>query len=469
MDPGETSPRVYISYSRDSDEHTRLVLEFSGLLRSEAGIDAHLDRWYDDGRRDWTAWVLDQVGQADFILAIASPEYKKAVDGRASSTSAGLAEIEGALIRNSYGRNVDGATRRILPVILPGGTTDEIPDLLRPASATNYVVPELTLEGIRSLARVFYGSPAYPLPSQGSFLPPVTMPDRIFVSVAEAPPLRAPSLTAGVEAEIGEDRYLVHGDFLVKRTIADGAAVERRARALRVGPPHEQVWLRQVEVRQRTPRAKAAIMSLGREHDLLAALDGKGSGMPSLIGRSSDGGVGTLITRWPTDRSSGRPCDTLAAFLPEPGEFVDPLRALGLLRDLARLCRTLARLHGVRRAHRLLEPDGILRFDDGTLVLRDLGLAAVEYEPGEAEGYHQAPEQRRRSSGRVGPWTDVYQVAAMAYHLTTGHPPRSPVPLPVSALAPGLPPDAAAAIDAALRPEPALRPDIRVLATALAG
>ncbi len=469
MDPGETSPRVYISYSRDSEEHTRLVLEFSGFLRSEAGIDAHLDRWYDDGRRDWAAWALDQVGQADFILAIASPEYKRAVDGRGSPASGGLAAIDGALIRDSYSENLDGATRRILPVVLPGATVDGIPELFRPASTTKYVIPELTLEGIRSLARVLYGSPEYVLPPRGSFLPPATVPDRIFVSVADAPPVRAPLLAAGAEAEIGDDRYLVHGDSLQERPVADGAAVERHARALRVGPPHEQVWLRQVEVRQRTPRAKTAVLGLGREHDLLVALASKGSGMPSLVGRSSDGGVGTLITRWPTDRSSGRPCDTLAAFLPEPGEYVDPLRVLGLLRELARLCRTLATLHGVRRTHRLLTPDGIIRFDDGGLVLRDLGLAAVEYEPGEGAGLYQAPEQRRRTSGRVGPWTDVYRTAAVACHLVTGHPPRHPVPLPVSASAPGLPPVTAAALDAALRPDPDQRPDIRALATALAG
>lgn len=465
-DADETSPRVYISYARDSAEHTGLVLEFSSLLRQEAGIDAHLDRWYDDGRRDWTAWALDQVGRADFILAIVSPEYKRAVDGRGSAVSGGLAEIDGALIRNSYRRNLEGATRRVLPVVLPGRTTDEVPDLLNPASATNYVIPDLTLEGIRGLARVLYDSPKHVLPSRGSFLPPAFVPDRIFVSVAEAPPRRTSILAAGTEAAIEDGRYLVHGDFLEEQPITDGSAVERRGRALRIGPPHEQVWLRQVEVRHRTPQAKIAVLSLGREHDLLDALKGKGSGTPVLVGRFQDGGVGTLVSRWPSTPSSGRPCDTLASFLPEPGEFMDSLRALGVLRELARLCRTLTTLHRLRYTHRRLAPGGIVRLDDGRLVLRDLGLAAIEYETGEGAGPYQAPEQRPRTSGRVGPWTDTYQVAAVAYHLVTGHPPRNPVPLPVIALVPGLPSGTAAALDAALRPDPAQRPDIRTLAAA---
>jgi hypothetical protein len=465
-DPGEPSPRVYISYSRDSDEHAMQVLEFSSFLRTEAGVDAHLDRWYDGGRRDWAAWAADQVGQADFIVAIASPEYKRIVDGRGSSTAGSVAEIDGALIRNSYSWNLSTATRRVLPVVLPGRSEDEIPDFLCPASTTNYVIPDFTLEGISSLVRAFQGSPEHAMPSLGPFRPPIPGADPIIVAVADVPPRPSSVLAGGAEVEIGENRFLLHGDSVEERPNSDGSAVERRSRALRIGPPHEQVWLRQIEVRHLTPQAKIAARTLGREHDLLSALSGKYTGLPAVIGRSQDGRVETLVTRWPVSRPSGRPCDTLASFLPEPGEFVDPLRMLGMLRDLAGLCRTLTALHRLRSTHRCLTPEGVIRFDDGKLALRDLGLAASDYEPGEGPGLYQAPEQRRRSSGRVGPWTDTYQVAAMAYHLVTGRPPGQPVPLPVLALAPGLPASAATALDAALNAVPAQRPDIRALAAA---
>lgn len=465
-DRGDTPPRVYISYSRDSDEHTMQVLEFSSFLRTDAGVDTHLDLWYDDGRRDWAAWAVDQVGLADFIVAIASPEYKRIVDGHGASTAGSMAEIDGALIRNSHSRNLSGATRRVLPVVLPGRSEGEIPEFLCPASATNYVVPDFTLKGISGLIRAFQGLPEHAMPSLGPFHPPVAAADSIIEAVAGALPASSPVLVGGAEVEIGEDRYLVHGDTLVERPNSDGSAVERWARALRVGPPHEQVWLRQVEVRHSTPQAKSAAGTLGREHDLLSALRGQGGGLPAVIGRAQDGRVETLVTRWPVSKPSGRPCDTLASFLPEPGEFVDRLRTLGMLRDLAGLCRTLTALHRLRSTHRRLTPEGIIRYDDGKLALRDLGLAASDYEPGEGPELYQAPEQRRRSSGRVGPWTDTYQVAALAYHLVTGRPPRQPVPLPVLAVVSGLPASSAGAIDAALKAVPAQRPDIRALAAA---
>ena len=67
--PGEPgcgdSPRVFVSYSHDSETHRELVRQFSTFLREEAGVDAHLDRWYDDGRRDWSVWKIQQLTSAD--------------------------------------------------------------------------------------------------------------------------------------------------------------------------------------------------------------------------------------------------------------------------------------------------------------------------------------------------------------------------------------------------------------------
>ena len=56
-------------------------------------------------------------------------------------------------------------------------------------------------------------------------------------------------------------------------------------------------------------------------------------------------------------------------------------------------------------------------------MLRDLGLAARDHEPGEGPAAYQAPEQRRGGNGRSGSHTDIYQLAAIAYHLVAGHPP----------------------------------------------
>jgi hypothetical protein len=100
-------------------------------------------------------------------------------------------------------------------------------------------------------------------------------------------------------------------------------------------------------------------------------------------------------------------------------------------------------------------------------VLRDLGLATQYPEPGEGPAAYQASEQRRRSYRRPGPSTDVYQLAAVAYHLLVGRPPDARLPLPVRGQVPQVPERIGSAVDAALAQAPNGRPHIRSLGATL--
>jgi hypothetical protein len=467
-EPGTTgtAPRVFVSYARDSPEHERAVREFATFLRVEAGIDAQLEDWYTDRRRDWTSWTIEQLGRAEFVLAIASPQYKRLVDGFGSPD--GRAKVlEAAMLRDNLARDLPGETRRILPVVLPGHIAGEIPACLCGHSTTHYVVEALTLTGVRELLAALAGTPFYALPPLAPFVPPQPVLDPIVVGRSPAERRTSGILAEEAEIEIGGSRYLVHGDTLEVRPGADGTATARQARAVRLGPPHEHVWLRQVELRRETPAARAASDALTREHDLLHELRGTDRGFPAVRELVRESGVVTLVTGWPASSSPGGPCGTLAGFVPHRGEVSDPWRTRRALAGLAGLSRTLTFLHARRATHRALTPAGLLRFDDGRVVLRDLGLAGTGFRPGEAPSPYQAAEQRVRSSGPVGPWTDVYQLAALAYHLVTGFPPDPAFPVPVRRFATGLPERAADAVDAALAVDPARRPTLRALAGAL--
>src|SRR4029450_7829144 len=70
----------------------------------------------------------------------------------------------------------DAARHRLLPVLLPGRTTDDLPDWLSPGAATYYPVTAFTVEGAEDLLRVLTTQPAYiarPLGPRPD-LPPVT-------------------------------------------------------------------------------------------------------------------------------------------------------------------------------------------------------------------------------------------------------------------------------------------------------
>ncbi|WP_410622311.1 SEFIR domain-containing protein [Amycolatopsis sp. cmx-8-4] len=462
-----TSPRVYVSYAHDSAEHTDAVREFAAFLRTEAGVDARLDAWSSGVRRDWTAWTIGQLKKAEFVLVIASPQHKSIVDGGPSSATGRANQLEGAMLRDNLARDLPGETRRILPVVLPGHTADEIPDCLCGYSATHYRVSELTVDGVRDLLAVLAGMPLHAMPPLRPFVPPAPRVDPVVPGLPGQQERTARILAADAEVEIGESRYLVQSGTLDVRPSRDQASVERRARALRIGPPHEHVWLRQVELRQETPAAKAASAAVVREHGLLVELQGRDRGLPRALRLVEDSRSVTSVTLWPVSRSLGGPCDALAAWLPHRGETIDDWQVRRTLLGLAGLGRTLALLHAQGLAHRRLAPAELVRFDDGNVQVRDLGLAVTSYQPGEGPGPYQAPEQGVRHNGHVGPWTDVYQVAAVTYHMITGFPPAPAFPLPLRASGAVLPAGVTAAVDTALVPDPSRRPDMRSFVAAL--
>ena len=136
----------------------------------------------------------------------------------------------------------------------------------------------------------------------------------------------------------------------------------------------------------------------------------------------------------------------------------------------------LARIHAAGVVHRDLKPENILVDDAGRAFLVDFGLshrAPLGFDA--AEGallgtpLHAAPEQIRGEP--VGPFTDLYALGVILYEALSGRLPHEARdfqelvelrlherPAPLAAVAPGVPPDIAAVVDALLAIEPEDRP-----------
>ncbi|HEX6358341.1 tetratricopeptide repeat protein [Actinophytocola sp.] len=146
--------RVFVSYAHDTPQHRMAVLRLCFLLR-RLGVDVRVDEWDTDLRHDWTLWMIDQLTHADHVIVIASPEYRAAGDGIVPADHHRGVQTESALLRNFLHRDRATWTPKILPVILPGRTVDEIPLYLQPHCASHYLVPTINPMGVRELMKVF--------------------------------------------------------------------------------------------------------------------------------------------------------------------------------------------------------------------------------------------------------------------------------------------------------------------------
>jgi tetratricopeptide (TPR) repeat protein len=165
--------RVFISYAHDDGVHEEQVREFWLFLRAQ-GIDARLDLPAAEQRVDWAEWMTQQVRDADRVLVIASPAYKRRAEGDAGPDEGRGVQFEARLIRDLFYANQEAGLGRFVPVVLPGCSPDDIPLWLGPASTAHYLVGEYTVAGAERLLRLLTGQPAEIEPPLGSVpvLPP---------------------------------------------------------------------------------------------------------------------------------------------------------------------------------------------------------------------------------------------------------------------------------------------------------
>lgn len=156
-------PRVFVSYAHESAEHKDQVLTFATFLR-EAGISAVLDVWSADARRDWYAWAIREMTDADFVLVVASERYRRWGDGSGPSAEHRGVQSEAALLRELVYSDRDVWLPKILPVMLPGHEMKQIPLFLQPTTASHYELTSYTTAGAEDLLRVILRQPGHIAP-----------------------------------------------------------------------------------------------------------------------------------------------------------------------------------------------------------------------------------------------------------------------------------------------------------------
>ena len=173
-DHGQAAPpRVFVSYAHDDDAHVERVRDFWLFLRAN-GVDARLDLSAAEERQDWAQWTTREVRDADRILVVASPGYRRRDAGDAEPGEGRGVQFEARLIRDRFYDDQKAGLKLVLPVVLPGCSADDLPSWLAPASATRYTVTDYTVAGAEKLLRALTGQPGETVPDLGTvpYLPP---------------------------------------------------------------------------------------------------------------------------------------------------------------------------------------------------------------------------------------------------------------------------------------------------------
>lgn len=172
-------PRVFISYSHDSAEHKKWVLDFATTLRNR-GVDAVLDQWDLRPGDDLPHFMETQLEAADYVVMVCSEKYVE----KANAGEGGVG-YEKMILTSSYLSRIDSS--KVIPIIRQSGT-DKRPTFLKSKLYINFSNDADLEYSLDDLLRVFLNSPLYEKPPIGAnpFKPlEGARPDRVSDGVKE--------------------------------------------------------------------------------------------------------------------------------------------------------------------------------------------------------------------------------------------------------------------------------------------
>ncbi|NER46072.1 MAG: TIR domain-containing protein [Symploca sp. SIO1A3] len=161
MSSDPTPPKVFISYSHDSQEHKKRMLALADRLR-EDGIDSNIDQYEDSPPEGWQRWMLNQVEAADYTLIACTQQYDRRFRGQ-EETGRGKGVIweGGVIIQEVY--DAQGRNSKFIPITFTPQDSEFVPSLLR--SATLYKLD--TADGYELLYRRLTNQPRRRKPDLG--------------------------------------------------------------------------------------------------------------------------------------------------------------------------------------------------------------------------------------------------------------------------------------------------------------
>ncbi|HQZ66540.1 MAG TPA: TIR domain-containing protein [Planctomycetaceae bacterium] len=152
-----SSPRVFISYTHDSDGHAKKVLQLANRLRTD-GIEAHIDQYVQNPSEGWPLWMDNELDAADFVLVVSTERY--ATKAKEVKRSGGRFESV-LILQDLYEGGM--SNDKFIPIVFDGGDANHI---LKWLKSVNHYLADSDV-GYESLRRRLLNDPAIVPPPIG--------------------------------------------------------------------------------------------------------------------------------------------------------------------------------------------------------------------------------------------------------------------------------------------------------------
>jgi hypothetical protein len=153
------NPRVFVSYSHDSDAHNGWVRKLAEDLL-KGSVNAVLDQWDLALGQDTSAFMQRGITESARVVLICSENYVRKADGGSGGVGYERLILTGELVEN-----ID--TKKFIPVIRNNGSKDKIPRFLGPRRYIDFSDDAQYDANLLALLREILGVPSAAKPPLG--------------------------------------------------------------------------------------------------------------------------------------------------------------------------------------------------------------------------------------------------------------------------------------------------------------
>ena len=149
-------PKLFLSYSWDSDAHKQWVKQFAARLRKD-GIDVTLDQWETALGDQLPSFMEEAIGESQYVLIVCTPNYKERSEGRKGGVG-----YEGDIMTAEI--MAEKNHRKFIPVLRSGTWEEAAPNWLTGKSYSDLSDDESSEASYKQLVLNLHGRREPPPP-----------------------------------------------------------------------------------------------------------------------------------------------------------------------------------------------------------------------------------------------------------------------------------------------------------------